>query len=113
MLELAIAGGGISSYFQRAISRPAGRPPLPARDRPAKAGKAYSYPQRAPMMQWRALGGLAALRAVRGRIFDLDGRPLRSAKPRFFESRCAATGLYEPAALRPFMRAAKSVEHFK
>jgi len=70
------------------------------------SGEADVYPRPAPTMEWDTAAGDAVLRAAGGRVFDLDGRPLRYGKERFFNPGFVATGSYEPAALRPFMSGA-------
>jgi 3'(2'), 5'-bisphosphate nucleotidase len=67
------------------------------------AGKADVYPRAAPTMEWDTAAGDAVLRAAGGRVFDLDGGLLRYGKPSFLNPGFLATGLYEPAPLRPFM----------
>jgi 3'(2'), 5'-bisphosphate nucleotidase len=70
------------------------------------SGEADVYPRPAPTMEWDTAAGDAVLRAAGGRVFDLDGRPLEYGKTGFFNPGFIATGLYEPATLRPFMRTA-------
>ena len=67
------------------------------------SGEADVYPRPAPTMEWDTAAGDAVLRAAGGRVFDLDGRPLRYGKERFFNPGFVATGSYEPAILRPFL----------
>jgi 3'(2'), 5'-bisphosphate nucleotidase len=67
------------------------------------AGEADVYPRAAPTMEWDTAAGDAVLRAAGGRVLDLDGGLLAYGKPRFFNPGFLATGLYEPAPLRPFM----------
>jgi 3'(2'), 5'-bisphosphate nucleotidase len=69
------------------------------------AGEADVYPRPAPTMEWDTAAGDAVLRAAGGRVLDLDGKPLVYGKPDFLNPGFLATGLYEPAPLRPFMRA--------
>ena len=68
------------------------------------AGEADVYPRPAPTMEWDTAAGDAVLRAAGGRVLDLDGKSLVYGKPQFFNPGFLATGLYEPAPLRPFMR---------
>jgi 3'(2'), 5'-bisphosphate nucleotidase len=77
------------------------------------AGEADVYPRPAPTMEWDTAAGDAVLRAAGGRVLDLDGRPLVYGKPSYFNPGFLATGLYEPAPLRPFMRAAAPAKHFE
>jgi len=70
------------------------------------SGEADVYPRPAPTMEWDTAAGDAVLRAAGGRVFDLDGRPLKYGKARFFNPGFIATGPYEPGALRPFMTGA-------
>ena len=77
------------------------------------AGEADVYPRPAPTMEWDTAAGDAVLRAAGGRVLDLDGQPLTYGKPDFFNPGFLATGLYEPAPLRPFMHAARAAEHFE
>jgi 3'(2'), 5'-bisphosphate nucleotidase len=67
------------------------------------AGEADVYPRPAPTMEWDTAAGDAVLRAAGGRVLDLDGRLLVYGKPQFRNPGFLATGLYEPAPLRPFM----------
>lgn len=67
------------------------------------AGEADVYPRPAPTMEWDTAAGDAVLRAAGGRVLDLDGRLLVYGKPHFRNPGFLATGLYEPAPLRPFM----------
>jgi 3'(2'), 5'-bisphosphate nucleotidase len=69
------------------------------------AGEADVYPRPAPTMEWDTAAGDAVLRAAGGRVLDLDGKPLRYGKPRYFNPGFLATGLYDPPPLRPFMPA--------
>jgi 3'(2'), 5'-bisphosphate nucleotidase len=68
-------------------------------------GEADVYPRPAPTMEWDTAAGDAILRAAGGRVFDLDGEPLRYGKPRFFNPGFVATGPFEPRPLRPFLQA--------
>jgi 3'(2'), 5'-bisphosphate nucleotidase len=68
------------------------------------SGDADVYPRPAPTMEWDTAAGDAILRAAGGRVFDLDGQPLLYGKERFFNPGFVATGSYEPARLRPFMK---------
>jgi 3'(2'), 5'-bisphosphate nucleotidase len=70
------------------------------------SGEADVYPRPAPTMEWDTAAGDAVLRAAGGRVFDVDGRPLEYGKTGFFNPGFIATGPYEPATLRPFMRTA-------
>ena len=67
------------------------------------SGEADVYPRPAPTMEWDTAAGDAILRAAGGRVFDIDGRPLRYGKERFFNPGFVATGPFQPAPLRPFM----------
>lgn len=66
-------------------------------------GEADVYPRPAPTMEWDTAAGDAILRAAGGRVFDLDGEPLRYGKPRFFNPGFVATGPFQPQPLRPFL----------
>jgi 3'(2'), 5'-bisphosphate nucleotidase len=77
------------------------------------AGEADVYPRAAPTMEWDTAAGDAILRVAGGRVLDLDGRLLVYGKPNFLNPGFLATELYEPPALRPFMRSGEPLEHFK
>ena len=66
-------------------------------------GEADVYPRPAPTMEWDTAAGDAILRAAGGKVFDLDGEPLRYGKDRFFNPGFVATGPYRPAALRAYL----------
>ena len=68
------------------------------------SGEADVYPRPAPTMEWDTAAGDAVLRAAGGRVFDLDGAPLTYGKPGYFNPGFVATGPYDPAPLRPFMK---------
>jgi 3'(2'), 5'-bisphosphate nucleotidase len=56
------------------------------------AGLADVYPRPAPTSEWDTAAGHAVLRAAGGAVYDLQGRPLRYGKPRFFNPGFLAVG---------------------
>lgn len=68
------------------------------------SGEADVYPRTGPTMEWDTAAGDAVLRAAGGRTLDVDGRPFRYGKPGFRNAGFVATGGYDPAPLRPFLR---------
>ncbi len=66
-------------------------------------GEADLYPRPAPTCEWDTGAGHAVLSAAGGRVFDLEGKPFRYGKPKFFNPGFVATGPYDPPPLAPFM----------
>lgn len=61
------------------------------------------YPRLAPTMEWDTGAGDAVLRAAGGKVFGLDGAPMRYGKARFFNPGFVAVGNLETPALADYM----------
>jgi len=66
-------------------------------------GEADVYPRPSPTMEWDTAAGHAVLEAAGGRVFALDGQPLRYGKPDFFNPGFLAVGDFDAPPLGPFM----------
>ncbi|MBY9064494.1 3'(2'),5'-bisphosphate nucleotidase CysQ [Sphingomonas yunnanensis] len=67
-------------------------------------GEADVYPRTGPTMEWDTAAGDAVLRAAGGRTLDVDGAPFTYGKPGYRNAGFVATGGYQPAPLRPYLR---------